>query len=83
MRMLLGVTKVNTFKDFLRAVSNMESMSSSNIPSFMGTRPPRTTEAKVAFTKLKDKMVANTNVSGNNANNNSERNFKPVMGGSS
>jgi hypothetical protein len=83
MGMLLGVTKINTFKDLLRAVSNMESMSSSNIPSFMGARPPRRTEAKVAFTKLKDKIIANTNVSGNNANNNSERNSKPVTGGSS
>jgi hypothetical protein len=83
MGMLLGVTKVNTFKDLLRAVSKMESMSSSNIPSFMGTRPPRRTEAKVAFTKFKDKMVANTNVLGNNANNSSERNSKPVTVGSS
>jgi hypothetical protein len=37
----------------------------------------------VTFTKLKDKMVANTNVSGNNANNSSKRNSKPVTGGSS
>jgi hypothetical protein len=83
MGMLLGVTKVSTFKDLLRAVSNMESMSSSNIPSFMGARPPRRTEAKVAFTKLKDKMVANINILGNNANNNSEKNFKPVTRGRS
>jgi hypothetical protein len=33
MEMLLGVIKVNTFKDLLRAVSNMENMSSANIPN--------------------------------------------------
>jgi len=81
--MLLGVTKVNTFKDLLRAVSNMKSMLSFNIPSFMGARLPRKIKANVAFTKLKDEMVANTNILGNNSNNNSERNPKPVTGGSS
>jgi hypothetical protein len=58
-------------------------MSSANIPNFMGARPQRRTEVKVAFTKLKDKMVANTNISGNNSNNNGERNSKPITGGSS
>jgi hypothetical protein len=83
MEMLLGVIKVNTFKDLLRAVSNMESMFSANISSFIGARLQRKTEAKVAFTKLNDKMVASTNISGSNSNNNGNRNFKPVTGESS
>jgi hypothetical protein len=64
MRMLLGVTKVNTFKDLLRVVSNMESMFSTNISSFIGARLQRKKEANVAFTKHDDKMMANTNISG-------------------
>jgi hypothetical protein len=77
--MFLGVTKVNTFKDLLRVVSNMESISSANIPSFMSARLPRRTEAKVAFTKFKDKMVTNTNISGSNSNNNGDSS-KPITG---
>jgi hypothetical protein len=64
MDMLLGVTKVNTFKDLIRSVSNMERMSPHTMPSFMSNRPQRGAkdETKVAFTSLKDKMVANTNI---------------------
>jgi hypothetical protein len=51
MGMLLGVTKVNTFKDLLRSISNMKRMSSSTILSFMNSKPHRgaKAEAKVAF----------------------------------
>jgi hypothetical protein len=83
MRMLLGATKVNTFKYLIRAMSNMESMSSANIPSFIGARPQRRTEAKTTFTKLKNKMVANINISGSNSNVSGDKNFKPITGGSS
>jgi Retrotransposon gag protein len=41
MSMLLDVTKVNTFKDLLRSVSNMERMSSHTVPSFMSNRSQR------------------------------------------
>jgi hypothetical protein len=78
--MLLGVTKVSTFKDLLRAVSNTESISSASIPSFMGARPQRRTKAKVTFTKLNNKIIANTNISGSNTNNKGERNCMPITG---
>jgi Retrotransposon gag protein len=39
MGMLLGVIKVNTFKDLLKLVSNMERMSPHNVPSFMNNKP--------------------------------------------
>jgi Retrotransposon gag protein len=50
--MLLGVTKVNTFKNLLRSVSNMERMSSHTVPSFMNNKPQRgaRAETKGAFT---------------------------------
>jgi hypothetical protein len=32
----------------------------------------------VTFTKLKDKMVVNTNISGRNLNSSGDRNFKPI-----
>jgi Retrotransposon gag protein len=50
--MLLGVIKVNTFKNLLRSVSNMERMSSHTVPSFMNNRPQRgaRAETKGAFT---------------------------------
>jgi hypothetical protein len=88
MGMLLGVTKVNTFKNLLRSVSNMEMMSLNTVPSFMNNRPQRGARAKtkVAFTSLKDKMVANTNTqSGNNgmSGNNCNRGPRPNSGGSS
>jgi hypothetical protein len=77
MGMLLGVTKVNTFKDLLRSVPNMERMSPHTVPRFMSNRPQwgARAETKVAFTALKDKIVVNTNtqsgssgMSGNNYN---------------
>jgi hypothetical protein len=85
---LLGVIKVNTFKDLLISVSNMERMSPHTVPNFMNNRPQRgaRVEAKVAFTSLKDKMVANTNTqSGNNgtSGNNYNRGPRPNPGGSS
>jgi hypothetical protein len=46
MGMFLGVTKVNTFKDLLRAVSNMKSILSSNISSFMSAQPPKRTKKR-------------------------------------
>jgi hypothetical protein len=63
MDMLLGVTKINIFKDLLQSVSNMKMMSPNTMPSFMNSRPQRgaKAEAKVAFTALKNKMVADTN----------------------
>jgi hypothetical protein len=72
MGMLLGVTKVNTFKDLLRSVSNMERMSPHIMPNFMSSRPQRgaKAETKVAFTSLKDKMVTNTNIQNSSANTN-------------
>jgi hypothetical protein len=39
MGMLLGVIKVNTFKDPLQSVSNMERISPSTMPNFMRSRP--------------------------------------------
>jgi hypothetical protein len=39
MGMLLGVMKVNTFKDLLRSVSNMKRMSPSTMPGFISSRP--------------------------------------------
>jgi hypothetical protein len=88
MGMLLGVTKVNTFKDLLRSVSNMEKMSPHTMPSFMSNRPQRGTraETKVAFTSLKEKMVANTNTqsgSSGTSGNNYNRGPRPNPGGSS
>jgi hypothetical protein len=85
MGMLLGVTKVNTFKDLLRSVSNMKRMSSSTMPSFMSSRLHRgaKAEVKVAFTALKDKMVANTNAQNNNSDPSSSYNRgpRPTQGG--
>jgi hypothetical protein len=88
MGMLLGVTKVNTFKDLLRLVSNMERISPHTMPSFMSNRTQRgaKAETKVAFMSLKDKMVANTNIqsSDNNTNgNNYNKGLRPNTGGSS
>jgi hypothetical protein len=88
MSMLLGVTKVNTFKDLLRSMSNMERMSPHTVPSFMSNRPQRgaKAETKVTFTAFKDKMVANTNTqSGSNdtSGNNYSRRLRPNSGGSS
>jgi Retrotransposon gag protein len=87
MGMLLGVTKVNTFKDLLTSVSNMERMSPHTVPNFMNNRPQRgaRAEAKVAFTSLKDKMVANadTQSSNNGTNgNNYNKGPRPNPGGS-
>jgi Reverse transcriptase (RNA-dependent DNA polymerase) len=86
--MLLGVTKVNTFKDLLRLVFNMERMSPHTMPSFMNNRPQRGAQAetKVAFTSLKDKMVANANTqsgSGSTSGNNYSRGPRPNPGGNS
>jgi hypothetical protein len=69
MGMLLGVTKVNTFKDLLKSVSNMERMSPHTVPNFMNNRPQRgaRVEVKVAFTSLKDKMVANADTQNSNS----------------
>jgi hypothetical protein len=83
MGMLLSVTKVNTFKDLL-----MERMSPHIVPSFMNNRPQRgaRTETKMAFTSLKDKMVANTNTqsdSSGTSGNNYNRGPRPNPGGSS
>jgi hypothetical protein len=88
MGMLLGVTKVNTFKDLLRSVSNMERMSPHTMPNFMSNKPQRgaRAETKVAFTSLKDKMVANTNTqsgSSGTSDNNYNRGPRPNTGGSS
>jgi hypothetical protein len=88
MGMLLGVTKVNTFKDLLRSVSTMERMSPQTVPNFMSNRPHRgaRAETKVAFTSLKDKMVANTNTQGGSSStsgNNYNRGPRPNPGGSS
>jgi Retrotransposon gag protein len=88
MGMLLGVTKVNTFKDLLRSVSNMEKISPHTMPSFMSNRPQRGTraETKVTFTTLKEKMVANTNTQSDNngtSGNNYQRGPRPNPGGSS
>jgi hypothetical protein len=86
--MLLGVTKVNMFKDLLRSVSNMESMSPQTVPNFMSNKPQRgvRAETKVAFTSLRDKMVANTNTQGgisDTSGNNYNREPRPNPGGSS
>jgi hypothetical protein len=86
--MLLGVTKVHTFKDLLRSVSNMERMSPHTMPSFMSKKPQRGTmaETKVTFTSLKDKMVANTNTESGNSgmiDNNDNRGPRPNPEGSS
>jgi hypothetical protein len=88
MGMLLGVTKVNTFKDLLRSVSNMERMSPHTMPCFISNMPQRgaKTETKVAFTSLKDKMVTNTNIQsgGSSTNdNNYNKGPRPNLGGSS
>jgi Retrotransposon gag protein len=88
MGMLLGVIKVNTFKDLLRSVSNMERMSPHTVPNFMNNRPQRgaRAEAKVTFTSLKDKMIANTNTQSGNSStsgNNYYRGPRPNPGGSS
>jgi hypothetical protein len=88
MGMLLGVIKVNTFKDLLRSVSNMERMSPHTVPNFMNNRPQRVAraETKVAFTSLKDKMVANMNTqsgSSGTSGNNYNRRPRPNSGGSS
>jgi hypothetical protein len=86
--LLVGVTKVNTFKDLLRSVSNMEKISPHTMLSFMSNRPQRGTraETKVAFTSLKDKIVANTNTQSGNSgtsDNNYNRGPRPNPGGSS
>jgi Retrotransposon gag protein len=75
MGMLLGVTKVNMFKDLLRSVSNMERMSPHTVSSFMNNKPQRgaRAETKVAFTSLNDKMVANTNTQSGSSGNNYNR----------
>jgi hypothetical protein len=39
MGMLLGVIKVNTFKDLLMSMSNMKRMSPHTMPNFMSSRP--------------------------------------------
>jgi hypothetical protein len=88
MGMLLGVIKVSTFKDLLRSVSNMERMSPHTMPSFMSNRPQRgaKAETKVAFTSLKDKMVANTNIQSSDSStngNNYNKGPRPNPGGSS
>ena len=88
MGMLLGVTKVNTFKDLLRSVSNMERMSPHTVPNFMNNRPQRgaRAETKVAFTSLKDKMVANADTQGGSSStngNNYNKGPRPNPGGSS
>jgi hypothetical protein len=88
MDMLLGVTNVNTFKDLLRSVSNMERMSPQTMPSFMSNRPKwgAKAETKVAFTSLKDKMVANTNIQSDDSStndNNYNKGSRPNRGGSS
>jgi Retrotransposon gag protein len=88
MGMLLSVTKVNMFKDLLRSMSNMEKMSPHTMPSFMSNRLQRgaKTETEVAFTSLKDKMVANTNIQSSNSstnNNNYNKRLRPNPGGSS
>jgi hypothetical protein len=88
MSMLLGITKVNTFKDLFRSVSNMERMSPHTVPSFMNNRPQRgaIAELKVTFTSLKDKVVANTNTqsgSSGTSGNNYNRGSRPNLGGSS
>jgi hypothetical protein len=82
------VINVNTFKDLLRSVSNMERMSPHTVPSFMNNRPQRgaRAETKVAFTSLKDKIVANTNTqsdSSGTSDNNYNRGPRPNSGGSS
>jgi Retrotransposon gag protein len=87
MGMLLGVTKVNTFKDLLRSVSNMERISPHTMSNFMNNRPQRgaKAETKVAFTSLKDKMVANTNIqsgSSDTSGNNYNRGPRPNPRGS-
>jgi hypothetical protein len=85
MGMLLGVMKVNTFKDLLWSVSNMEKVSPSTTPGFMNSRPLRgaKVETKVAFTALKDKMVANTSAQNNNSGPSSSYNRgpRPAQGG--
>jgi hypothetical protein len=88
MGMLLGVIKVNTFKDLLRSVSNMEKTSPHTVPNFMNNRSQRgaRAETKVAFTTLKDKMVANTDTqsgSSSTSGNNYNRGSRPNLGGSS
>jgi hypothetical protein len=64
MGILLSVIKVNTFKDLLISMSNMERMSPHTMPTFMSNRLQRgaKAETKVTFTPLKDKMIANTNI---------------------
>jgi hypothetical protein len=87
MGMLLGVTKVNTFKDLLKSVSNMERMSPHTMPSFMNNMPQRgaKAETKVAFNSLKDKMVINTNTQSGNSGtsgNNYSKGLRPNPEGS-
>jgi hypothetical protein len=85
MGILLGVTKVNTFKDLLWSVSNMEKVSPSTMPDFINSRPQRgaKVETKVAFTALKDKMVTNTSAQNNNSSPSSSYNRgpRPAQGG--
>jgi hypothetical protein len=88
MVMLLGVTKVSTFKGLLRLVFNMERMSPHTVPKFMNNKPQRgaRAETKVTFTSIKDKMVANTNTQSGNSDtsgNNYNRGPRPNSGGSS
>jgi hypothetical protein len=86
MGMLLGVTKVNTFKDLLRSVSNIERMSPHTVPNFMNNRPQRgaRVKAKVAFTSLKDKMAANADTQSDNSgtsDNNYNKGPRPIQEG--
>jgi hypothetical protein len=80
MGMLLGVIKVNTFKDLFKSVSNMERMSPHTKPSFISNGPQQgaKTETKVAFMSLKNKMVVNTNIqSGGSSTNDNNYNKGP------
>jgi hypothetical protein len=63
MGMLLSVTKVNTLKDLSRVVSNTKSMSSANIPSFMGSRLQRKTEAKETVKSKENLSTSSTKTS--------------------
>jgi hypothetical protein len=60
----------------------MERMSPHTVPNFMINRPQRgaRAETKVAFTSLKDKMVANTNTqSGNSGTSGNNYNKGPRL----
>jgi hypothetical protein len=88
MGMLLSTTKVSTFKDMLKSVSNMERMSLHTMSNFMSSRPQWGAKVgtKVAFTLLKDKMIANTSTqsdSSDTSDNNYNRGLRSNPGGSS